>query len=79
MEKPGMSFLAMNFILLFAVIGFIIVVFKLGGFAFVFELWHKAGYKECYNDVIRAERSELLKNAMGFTLGGYGNKYLIEL
>src|SRR3989344_1374665 len=38
MEKPGMSFLAMNFILLFAVIGFIIVVFKLGGFAFVFEL-----------------------------------------
>jgi len=51
----------------------------IAAFAFVFELGHKAGYRECYNDVIRAERSELLKNAMGFTLGGYGNKYLIEL
>ena len=38
MEKQNMSFLAMNFILLFAVIGFILVVFKLSRFAFVFEL-----------------------------------------
>lgn len=38
MEKPSISFIAMNFILLFAVIGFILIVFDLQGYAFVFEL-----------------------------------------
>lgn len=38
MEKPSISFFAMNFILLFAVIGFILIVFDLTGLTFVFEL-----------------------------------------
>ena len=38
MNKPSISFFAMNFILLFALIGFIFVVFDLGGFLFIFEL-----------------------------------------
>ena len=38
MERLNISFLAMVFILLFAVIGFILVVFDLHRFAFVFEL-----------------------------------------
>lgn len=38
MEKLDISFLAMNFILLFAAIGFILVVFDLHRLAFVFEL-----------------------------------------
>ena len=38
MEKPGISFFAMDAILLFAVIGFIFTVFDLHGLAFIFEL-----------------------------------------
>ena len=38
MEKPAISFFAMIFILLFAVIGFIIMVFDLNGLMFAFEL-----------------------------------------
>ncbi len=38
MEKPSISFFAMNFILLFTLIGFILIVFGLHRFAFVFEL-----------------------------------------
>lgn len=38
MEKPGLSFLAMNFILLFTIIGFILLAFDLHTFAFVLEL-----------------------------------------
>src|SRR3989338_10380664 len=38
MGKPGLSFFAMLFILLFAVIGFILVVFSLVGAFFVFQL-----------------------------------------
>ncbi|MBS3113839.1 hypothetical protein J4448_01935 [Candidatus Woesearchaeota archaeon] len=38
MEKLGISFFAMNFILLFVIIGFILIVFDLYRFAFVFEL-----------------------------------------
>ena len=38
MEKPGISFFAMNFILIFVIIGFILIVFDLHRFAFVFEL-----------------------------------------
>lgn len=38
MEKPGISFFAMNLVLLFAIAGFIIIVFGLAGFVFVFEL-----------------------------------------
>lgn len=38
MERPNISFLAMIFILLFAIIGFILVVFELHRFMFVFEL-----------------------------------------
>ena len=38
MEKPGISFFAMNFILLFVIIGFILIVFDLNGLAFVFEM-----------------------------------------
>ena len=38
MGKPGLSFFAMLFILLFAVIGFILVVFSLEGAFFVFQL-----------------------------------------
>ena len=37
-ERPSLSFLVMNFILLFAVIGFILVVLDLHRFMFVFEL-----------------------------------------
>ena len=38
MEKPGISFFAMNLILLFVIIGFILIVFDLNGLAFVFEM-----------------------------------------
>ena len=38
MPRPSISFFLMNFVLLSAVIGFIIVVFDLNGYAFVFEL-----------------------------------------
>lgn len=38
MEKPNLSFFAMNFILLFAVVSFILIVFDLHRLAFVFEL-----------------------------------------
>lgn len=38
MEKSSASFLAMNFILLFSAIAFILIVFELRGIAFVFEL-----------------------------------------
>lgn len=38
MEKSSASFLAMNFILLFSVIAFILIVFELQGISFVFEL-----------------------------------------
>jgi hypothetical protein len=38
MDKPSLSFFVMNFILLFAVISFILIVFDLHRFAFVFEL-----------------------------------------
>lgn len=38
MERPGISFFAMLFILLFAVIGFIFVVFDLRSIFFVFQL-----------------------------------------
>ena len=38
MERPGLSFVAMNLVLLFAVVGFIIIIFDLSGFVFVFEL-----------------------------------------
>jgi len=38
MEKPDISFLAMNFILLFAAVSFILVVFDLHRLAFVLEL-----------------------------------------
>jgi predicted membrane protein len=38
MEKLNTSFIVMNFILLFALIGFIFVIFDLRGVAFVFEL-----------------------------------------
>lgn len=38
MEKLNISFFAINFILLFAIIGFILVAFELHRFAFVFEL-----------------------------------------
>ena len=38
MEKPSISFFAMNLVLLFAVIGSIVVVFELNRLAFVFEL-----------------------------------------
>jgi len=38
MERPSLSFFAMVFILLFALIGFIFVVFDLRGLTFIFEL-----------------------------------------
>lgn len=38
MEKPSISFFAMNFILLFAVISFILIIFDLHRFAYVLEL-----------------------------------------
>ena len=38
MERPSISFFAMNFILLFVVVGFILVVFDLSRLMFVFEL-----------------------------------------
>ena len=38
MEKSSISFIAMNLILLFVGIGFILIVFDLQGFAFLFEL-----------------------------------------
>ncbi len=38
MEKPSISFFAINFVMLFAVIGFILAVFDLHRFAFVLEL-----------------------------------------
>ena len=38
MEKPNISFFAMNFVLLFALVGFILVIFELHRFAFVLEL-----------------------------------------
>ncbi|GEM_PF-2344205 len=38
MERQGVSFIAMNFILLFVTIGFIFVVFDLMGLSFIFEL-----------------------------------------
>ena len=38
MERPSASFFIMDLILLFAVIGFIFVVFDLSGLAFIFEL-----------------------------------------
>ena len=38
MEKPDISFLAMNLVLLFVAVGFTLVVFDLHRFAFVFEL-----------------------------------------
>ena len=38
MERPSISFFAMLLILLFAVIGFIVIVFDLNGLTFVFEL-----------------------------------------
>ena len=38
MEKPSLSFFAMNFILLFVLISFTLIVFDLHRLAFVFEL-----------------------------------------
>ena len=38
MERPSISFFAMNFILLFIVVSFILMIFDLHRFAFVFEL-----------------------------------------